>query len=382
MPGFLHGVEVIEIDAGPRPIQTVNSSVIGIVGTAPDADPAVFPLNTPVLVAGSLKEAAKLDTTGSQAGTLPKAMDGIFDQCGAVVVVIRVDEGADDSETQTNVVGGMQPDGSYTGLKALLGAESALGFMPRILCAPGFSHVQEVAAEMESISQQMRAVSILDGPNTTDAAVIDYVNNFGERCYIVDPWVIANGEVQPASARVCGLIARIDNEQGFWNSPSNQPIYGITGVARPVDFVLGDAACRANLLNEKHVATIIRKDGYRLWGNRTANTTDSKWFFLSVRRTADIINDSLLRAHMWAVDRNITKTYIEEVTAGVNAYLRDLQAQGAIIGGECWADPELNSPSNIQLGKVFFNFDFTPPYPAEHITFRSHLVNDYLKEIV
>ncbi|WP_299752780.1 hypothetical protein [uncultured Tateyamaria sp.] len=35
---FLHGVEIIEIDAGPRPIQTVRSSVIGIVGTAPDAD--------------------------------------------------------------------------------------------------------------------------------------------------------------------------------------------------------------------------------------------------------------------------------------------------------------------------------------------------------
>ena len=378
MPGFLHGVEVIEIDSGPRPIQTVRSSVIGIVGTAPDADATAFPLNTPVLVAGSLKKAALLGTSG----TLPKAMDGIFDQCGAVVVVIRVAEGKDDATTQSNVVGGLAKDGSYTGLKALLGAESALGFMPRILCAPGFSHIQKVAAEMESISHQMRAVSIIDGPNTTDAAVIDYVKNFAERCYLIDPWVIANGTTEPASARVCGLIARIDNEKGFWNSPSNNKIYGITGVARPVDFVLGDANCRANLLNERHIATIIRKDGYRLWGNRTCNTTDSKWLFLSVRRTADIINDSLLRAHMWAVDRNITKTYIEDVTGGVNAYLRNLQAQGAILGGECWADPDLNSPANIQLGKVFFNFDFTPPYPAEHITFRSHLVNDYLEEIL
>ncbi len=29
---FLHGVEVLEIDTGPRPISTVRSSVIGIVG--------------------------------------------------------------------------------------------------------------------------------------------------------------------------------------------------------------------------------------------------------------------------------------------------------------------------------------------------------------
>lgn len=40
---FLHGVEVIEIDTGPRPIRTVRSSVIGVVGTAPGADPEAFP---------------------------------------------------------------------------------------------------------------------------------------------------------------------------------------------------------------------------------------------------------------------------------------------------------------------------------------------------
>lgn len=38
---FLHGVEVLEIDAGPRPVRTVRSGVIGIVGTAPDAAGAV-----------------------------------------------------------------------------------------------------------------------------------------------------------------------------------------------------------------------------------------------------------------------------------------------------------------------------------------------------
>ena len=79
---FLHGVEVVEIDNGPRPIRTVRSSVIGLVGTAPDADEQRFPLNTPVLIAGSRLEAAKLGTTG----TLPMAIDGIFDQAGALVV--------------------------------------------------------------------------------------------------------------------------------------------------------------------------------------------------------------------------------------------------------------------------------------------------------
>ena len=179
---------------------------------------------------------------------------------------------------------------------------------------------------------------------------------------------------------MAGLIAKSDSERGFWWSPSNLPINGIVGTARPVDFALGDANARANLLNEAKVATIIRQDGYRLWGNRSLSS-DQKWMFLSVRRTADMINDSLLRAHLWAVDRNITKTYLADVTEGVNAYLRHLTNIGAIIGGRCWSDPDLNSPSQIQQGKVFFDFDFTPPYPAEHITFRSQMVNDYLKEL-
>jgi phage tail sheath protein FI len=44
---FLHGVEVIEVSSGPRTIRTAKSAVIGVVGTAPDADISLFPLNTP-----------------------------------------------------------------------------------------------------------------------------------------------------------------------------------------------------------------------------------------------------------------------------------------------------------------------------------------------
>jgi hypothetical protein len=396
---FLHGVEVLEIDAGPRPIQTVRSSVIGLIGTAPNADAAAFPLNTPVLIAGSRREAAKLDTLGTGLGTLPGAMDSIFDQAGAVVVVVRVEEGATEAETMANIIGGVNATtGEYEGVHAFLGAESKLGVCPRILIAPGFTSqrpedptnpgrklANPVVSELIGIAERLRAVIIADGPNTTDEAAIAWAGDFGSpRVYMVDPGVkkLIDGAVAdaPASPCVAGLIAKSDNDRGFWWSPSNQNINGIIGTARAVDFALGDANARANLLNEQKIATIIRQDGYRLWGNRTLSS-DPKWAFLSVRRTADIINDSLLRAHLWAVDRNITKTYIQDVTEGVNAYLRHLTTIGAILGGRCWADPELNTPDQIAQGKVYFDFDFTPPYPAEHITFRSQMVQDYLTEI-
>jgi phage tail sheath protein FI len=390
---FLHGVEVIEIDAGPRPIQTVNSAIIGIVGTAPDANSEAFPLNTPVLVAGSRLEAALLDTVGNGDGTLPAAMDGIFDQAGAVVVVVRVEEGGTETETLANVVGGVNATtGNFEGVHALVGAESVLGFAPRILIAPGFTHqrpsenANPVVAELSSIADKLRAVVIVDGPNTVDADALTAAGDFdSSRLFLADPWhkvFDGSGEIVsvPPSSRIAGVIAKIDNERGFWASPSNQPIAGIIGTTRPIDFKLGDRTARANLLNEGKVATTIRHNGFRLWGNRSL-TTDAKWVFLSVRRTADMINDSLLRAHLWAVDRGITKTYVDDVSESVNAYLRDLKAMGAILGGECWADPDLNSAANIALGKIYFNFDFTPVYPAEHITFRSHLVNDYIEEV-
>lgn len=389
---FLHGVEVVELNGGSRPIRTVKSSVIGIVGTAPDADAAKFPINTPVLIAGSRTEAADLKTPatvlGSE-GTLPSAIDGILDQAGAMVVVIRVASDALPATETTNVIGGVEAGtGNYQGVHALLAAESILGVTPKILIAPGFTDQQAVVTEMLGIADSLRAVIIADGPSTNDAAAVTYRALFASsRVYMVDPaarvfdTASSTEIVRPMSSRVAGLIARSDNDRGFWWSPSNQEIYGIVGTERAVDFALGDASARANHLNENEIATVIQKTGFRLWGNRTCSS-DAKWAFLSVRRTADMINESLLRAHLWAVDRNITKTYIEDVTESVNDYLRGLQAQGAILGGKCWADPELNTPANIAAGKVFFDFDFTPPYPAEHVTFRSSLINDYLEEIV
>ncbi|XGA08487.1 MAG: phage tail sheath subtilisin-like domain-containing protein [Wolbachia endosymbiont of Xenopsylla cheopis] len=399
---FFHGVNVVEITSGPRTIRTSKSAVIGVIGTAPDSDSKMFPLNKPSLILGSLKEAAKL----GKKGTLPAAINAIFAQIGATVVVIRVEDGKNsdpllkDGETLKNIIGGIDKEtGEYQGIEAFLSSESIVHVTPRILIAPGFTQqLPEVQSETKlnsrnpvisaliSIAEKLRAIIVADGPNTNDEEAIKYRKSIdSSRVYVVDPWVKVfiegKEEILPASSFVAGLIAKVDNELGFWWSPSNQEINGTFGTSRAIDFTLGDLNSRANYLNENEVATIIHQNGYRLWGNRTCSS-DPKWIFLSVRRTADLINDSVLRAHMWAVDRNITKTYIDDVTESVNAYLAHLKAMGAILGGKCYANPDLNTQTSIADGKVYFDFNFTPPYPAEQITFRSHLINDHIKEII
>jgi phage tail sheath protein FI len=373
---FLHGVEVIEVTNGKIPVRTQRSSVIGIIGTAPGADADAFPLNTPVLIAASRAEAAKLDvsTDGSPGGgTLPIAIDAILDQAGAAIVVVRVAAGATDADTNTAIIAATQ---------SLIDADSLLGLKPRILLAPGFTQNKAVADALLSVASRLRAVVLIDGQNTTDEEAIDYRAEFdSDRGFLIDPWVkkFWQGEdvLTPPSPFVAGMIAKIDADKGFWWSPSNNALLGVVGTGRPIDFLLGDENSRANMLNEEDVTTIIRENGYRLWGNRTVQSTKPLFSFLPIRRTADIINDSLQLASLAFVDQPISKPLVENITGTVNEYLRGLQAQGAILGGECWFDRDANGDMDLADGKVRFRYKFQPPTPAEHIIYESAVVTEY-----
>lgn len=85
MTDFLHGIDVVEIDSGPRPIRTAKSSVIGLIGAAGKG-----PVNTPVLVPGSRLLGSSVFGQWADGFTIPEALEGIFDQVGATVVVVNV----------------------------------------------------------------------------------------------------------------------------------------------------------------------------------------------------------------------------------------------------------------------------------------------------
>ena len=76
MADYLHGVRVIEINEGTRPIRTILTAVVGMVCTADDADALVFPLDTPVLITNVQTAVGKAGTTG----TLSASMQAIDDQ--------------------------------------------------------------------------------------------------------------------------------------------------------------------------------------------------------------------------------------------------------------------------------------------------------------
>jgi len=383
---FFHGVTTTSVDTGARTISLPSSSIIGLCDTF-----------TPGLVGGGTAKAGelKLITTEREAiaafgagAAITKACQAIYTKAKAVIVAIGVPK-MDDPALQTSaIIGGVLVSGQRTGLQALLDGKSLFNAQPRLLIAPGHSATQAIATAMDGLAQKLRAIAIIDGPCTTDEAAMAYADNFGSRnLFMVDPgvqfWDTDTSKTvdAPGSAWTAGLFAWTDATYGFWASPSNKEFTGITGTTRAVEYLDGDETCRANLLNNANITTIIRDDGYRLWGNRTLSS-DPKWAFVTRVRTLFILMDAVQAGHKWAVDRSITKTYVKDVTDGLEAFMRDLKNQGAVINFEVFADEELNTATQIEQGKVFWRIRFTDVPPAENPNFLFEVTNQWMTEVL
>jgi len=384
MSGFFHGVTVTNVDTGARTIALPSSSIIGLVDTFTPAPTYSAQPNDLVLITSEREAIAAFGPDSA----ITKACQAIYTRAKAVIVACGVAKLEDAAEQTSAIIGGTLLGGKRTGLQALLDGKSRFNAQPRLLVTPKHSATQAVGTALVALADKLRAIAIIDGPNTTDEAVMAYAGEFGaKRAYMVDPGVqywdtTANATVDaPGSAYVAGLFAWTDSEYGFWASPSNKEFVGITGTSRPIEFLDGDETCRANLLNNANIATIIRDDGYRLWGNRTLSS-DAKWAFVTRVRTMDIVMDAILYGHKWAVDRSITATYVKDVTEGLQAFMRDLKNQGAIINFEVYADTELNTASQLEQGKVYWNIRFTDVPPAENPNFRVEVTNQWLTEVL
>ena len=379
-----HGVTVALVDTGARTIALPSTSIIGLCDTFTPGIKATAKPNDLVLLTSEREAVAAF----GEDAAITRAAKAVFLKAKAVIVACGVAV-LEDAALQTSaIIGGVLASGQRTGLQALLDGKSRFNAQPRLLIAPKHSATQAVATAMDALAGKLRAIAIVDGPNTTDEAVLAYAQEFGsKRIYMVDPGVqqwdtVTSATIDsPASAFAAGLFAWTDTEYGFWASPSNKEFVGITGTTRPIEFLDGDETSRANLLNNANISTIIRDGGYRLWGNRTLST-DSKWAFVTRVRTVDIVMDAILAGHKWAVDRSITKTYVKDVTDGLEAFMRDLKNQGAVINFEVYADTALNTASQLEQGKVYWNIRFTDVPPAENPIFRVEVSNQWLTEVL
>ncbi|MBI6198385.1 phage tail sheath protein [Serratia marcescens] len=380
MGDYHHGVRVVEINDGTRVISTVSTAIVGMVCTAEDADASVFPLDTPVLITDVLAASGK----AGKKGTLAASLRAIAEQAKPVTVVVRVATGKDAAETTSNIIGGANAEGRYTGMKALLSAQAELGVKPRILGVPGLDN-QEVATALAGICQQLRAFGYISahGCKTVQEAT-KYRDNFSQReLMLIWPdfvcWnTTANqSDIAYATARALGLRAKIDTETGWHKTLSNVGVNGVTGITASVFWDLQAPGTDADLLNEACVTTLIRKDGFKFWGSRTCSD-DPLFMFENYTRTAQVLADMMAEAHLWAVDRPVTPTLVRDMIDGINAKFRELKSAGLIIDGNCWYDESANTVETLRAGKLFIDYDYTPVPPLEDLTLRQRITDRYL----
>ena len=378
---YHHGVRVLELNEGTRPIRTVSTAVIGLVATAEDADAAALPLNTPVL-ATDIKTA--LDKAGEK-GTLARSLQAIADQTNAVTVIVRVDQKTTEAEQNSAIIGGVE-NGRYTGMKALLAAEQNLKVRPRILGVPGLDSAP-VATALNSIAEKLRAFNYLScfGCETKEEAAA-YREAIGAReAMLIYPdflgWDTATSKTATfdATARALGLRAKIDNETGWQKTLSNVPVSGVTGISKDIFWQLQSMDTDAGYLNSNEITTLIQKDGFRFWGSRTCSA-DPLFAFENYTRTAQILADTMAEGHMWAVDKDLHPSLAKDIVDGINAKFRDLKNGGYIIDGECWFDPSVNSKESLKSGRLLLDYDFTPVPPLEDLTLRQRITDRYLAD--
>ena len=379
---YLHGVRVIEINNGSRPLRTASTAVIGLVATGEDADAATFPENRPVLISNLPDAIGKAGTKG----TLAPALSAIYKQTNALTVVVRVptskeknDNGADqDAKT----IGAFE-NGRYSGAKALLAANAELGVVPRILGAPGLDS-QAVTTELVDIAKKIRGFVYARAVGNTKEEAATYRNNFHAReLMLIWPDFTGFDEAAKktntihATAVALGLRAKLDHEVGWHKTISNVAVDGVTGLTVDIGFDITSTATDANYLNSKEVSTLVREQGFRIWGSRTCSD-DPLFAFESYTRTAQVIAETVARGHLWAIDKPLSPGLAGDIITGINASLRTLTSGGYLLGGEAWYDDKVNSKDTLKAGQLSVSYNFTPVPPLENLNLRQSITDIYL----
>ncbi|MEE4451471.1 phage tail sheath subtilisin-like domain-containing protein [Novosphingobium resinovorum] len=380
---FKHGITVTEIVEGARTLTAVSTAIIGLVATAPDAVAGVFPLNRPVLI-------TDIETAIGSAGvggTLAKALRAIADQTRPILVVVRVDVGANADETATNVIGTTTAEGLKTGMQALLAAQAQLGVKPKILGTPGLE-TQAVTAALAVVAQKLRAFAYARAIGETVAAATLYRANFSAReLMLLMPdflaWDTATSAAitSYAAARAMGLRALIDTQSGPHKTLSNVAVSGVVGLTKDIHWDIEDASSEAGVLNASEVTALVRTDsGLRFWGNRTTAEAESAFVFESTTRVAQLLADTIVAGMMWAIDKPLTPSLTKDIIETINGLFRQLKAGGVILGARAWYDEAQNDVSALKAGKLRIEYDYSVPPPLEDLGFNQRITDSYFAD--
>jgi phage tail sheath protein FI len=166
-----------------------------------------------------------------------------------------------------------------------------------------------------------------------------------------------------------------------FHSWANEPVQGIVGPNRSIDFSLTDGATKGQeilaanggiiLRGQTGIESAIASGGFVYVGTDTL-AEDDLWRFYNVKRGRDYIHLMFLRTLRYYLGRfNLTGPTIEASMQTMEFALRDLKADNYILGYKVGFAKDQNSPEQLRLGKFTVRFAAEEPPVLRRLVLQS-----------
>ena len=178
------------------------------------------------------------------------------------------------------------------------------------------------------------------------------------------------------SAFAAGVWSRIDGTRGVWKAPAG--VEASLNGAAGLEFTPEDS--QQDYLNPRGVNCLRKLPGYGIvvWGGRTLATAASpEWRYVSVRRTAILLEQSIFNGIQWAVFEPNDHRLWSALRLNIASFLDGLFRAGA-FQGEKASDAyfvrcsigDTMTQDDVDRGQLIVVVGFAPLKPAEFVVVR------------
>ena len=351
-------------------------------------------------VAGSIKVKATVDVEGTPTEQELKADEDYSilydrDDTDTYVCIVELleDGSAYDAETVNIAYNEANPTTATVadvvdGVAQVDACLTAVGLVPDLIAAPGWSNNTVVAAVMATkaaaINGLFKGKAVIDADSGADG-VTEYSqlsgyknkNNFVDVDQILCWPMVQLGDYRfHLSTQLCGLMATVDaGNRGIpYESPSNKNLKMdacVLADGTPVNLTWNQVDLIAGSWGVVTAVNFL-DSGWVAKGNYTAcypGNTDVKDQFIPVSRMFDFIGNTLIRTFWSKLDKPMTPALRDSILQTCNIWLGGLTGGGYLYGARAEMLAEENPLTSLLDGIITLHIYNAPPVPAQEIDF-------------
>ncbi|WP_298451461.1 phage tail sheath subtilisin-like domain-containing protein [uncultured Marinobacter sp.] len=366
------GVYVEETSSGVNTIAGVPTSITLFIGMARQGD-----LNRPTIIRG-FGEFEQIFGVDVSYGEIALQVKQFFLNGGSKAIVVRIE--GDDGNTPELV----DYENAFSTVESEVDTFNLLT-LPRGL-AQTDDQRQQLWGTASVFCQRQRAFLIVDPQGDWQTAaeaaagVAEMrIGNVIDHAAIYWPRTMAASSTLPIdpAGTIAGIMSRTDTQRGVWKAPAGKDaaILGVTGLEHVI------TSADNSITNPQGINALRQfAGGAMVWGARTMagfeHSGESEYKYISVRRTALFIEESLSRGLELAMTEPNGERLWAQVRIAVSAFMHSLFQLGAFQGAkasEAWfvrCDSSTTTQSDIDLGRVNLLVGFAPMRPAEFVVLK------------